>query len=227
MRTTAHPYMANSVPAVKKEMLDAIGASSVDELFIQIPERHRLREPLFLPPALSSEVALHRHLRSALGRNIDCETNLSFLGAGCWQHHVPAVCDEIAARGELLTAYGASPYSDHGKFQAMFEYQSLLGELVGMDVVTAPTYDAGCAAGSALRMACRLTGRREILVAGRLGADRLSQIRGFTKPVARLVPVAEPQRPRELGRDRGKIWIADDFDAPMPDDFLAEFERPL
>ena len=98
MRTTAHPYMANSMPELKQELLEAVGAASIEELFAQIPESHRLRGELDLPPALASELELSRHLRETLARNASCEENLSFLGAGCWQHHVPAVCDEIVRR---------------------------------------------------------------------------------------------------------------------------------
>ena len=85
-------------------MLDAIGAGSIEELFAQIPASHRLRGELDLPPALTSEVELSRHLRDLLGRNESCEDNLSFLGAGCWQHHVPAVCDEIVRRSRVRDA---------------------------------------------------------------------------------------------------------------------------
>jgi glycine dehydrogenase subunit 1 len=184
---SAHPYIPNSAPEVRRRMLAALGLSSVEELYDGIPGEIRLRRALDLPPPLPAEAALRRHAETMLARNRPAGAALSFLGGGCAAHAVPAVCDEIANRGEFLTAYGAYPYSDHGKFQAMYEYQSLLGELVGMDVVTAPTYDGGCAAGSALRMACRLTGRREIVIAGALGPDRRSQIRGFTLPVARLV----------------------------------------
>src|SRR5205085_3927538 len=73
---TAHPYMANSVPEIKEEMLDAIGVSEIEELFAQIPERHRLRGRLPLPAALASEVELSRHLRQTLARNATCEENL-------------------------------------------------------------------------------------------------------------------------------------------------------
>ena len=66
---------------------------------------------------------------------------LSFLGAGCAQHHVPAICDEINSRGEFLTAYAGEPYEDHGRFQALFEYESMMAELLNMEVVNVPVYD--------------------------------------------------------------------------------------
>ena len=182
MRTTPHPYMANSVPAIKQEMLDAIGASSIEELFAQIPERHRLHEPLQLPPGLPSEVALHRHLRDTLGRNDDCESSLSFLGAGCWQHHVPAICDEIVRRSEFVTPVWGTPSSDYGRNQAWFEFCSQLGELLELDFVGLPVYSWGCAAGYAVRMASRLNGRREVLVPRSLDPERLAVIRTLCGP---------------------------------------------
>ena len=90
---TAHPYMANSAPGLRQELLDAVGVADAEELFAQIPAGHRLSRPLELPPPLASEAALSRHLRRTLARNVDCEQALSFLGGGVWQHHVPAVCD--------------------------------------------------------------------------------------------------------------------------------------
>lgn len=116
----AHPYMANSVPALKQEMLASIGAGSIDELFQQIPLDHRLKRPIDLPPALT-ENQLRRHLTATLAKNRTCEQNLNFLGAGCWQHHVPAACDEVVRRNEWLTSVFGEPSSDHGRNQAWFE----------------------------------------------------------------------------------------------------------
>ena len=121
-----------------------------------------------------------------IGKNKSCVENLNFCGAGCWQHYIPAICDEITGRGEFLTAYAGGTYSDHGKNQAIFEFQSLIGELVGMEVVGTPAYDMGAAVNSAIAMACRINGKREVLLPRNLSSDRLSQIRGFTKPIANL-----------------------------------------
>ena len=96
-----HPWMANSGSRVKQEMLDVIGAETIEELFQQIPLDHRRKTPLELPPSLKSESDLRRHLVTTLKKNQDAEQNLSFLGAGCWQHHVPAVVDEIIGRAEF------------------------------------------------------------------------------------------------------------------------------
>jgi glycine dehydrogenase subunit 1 len=135
-----------------------------------------------LPRQLKSEAELKRHLLTILSRNETCESNLNFLGAGCWQHHVPAVVDEIVGRTEFLTPVWGSPQSDHGRNQAWFEYASQLGELLEMDVVQLPVYSWGCAAGHAIRMAARLTGRHQVLVPALIDPERLSVIRNYAEP---------------------------------------------
>ncbi|HKF62579.1 MAG TPA: aminomethyl-transferring glycine dehydrogenase subunit GcvPA [Dongiaceae bacterium] len=181
--SSAHPWMANSLADIKQAMLKEIGAPSIEALFEQIPVAHRLKSPLKLPRQLKSEAELKRHLVSTLARNETCERNLSFLGAGCWQHHVPAVVDEIVGRAEFLTSVWGSPQSDHGRNQAWFEYASQLGELLEMDVVQLPVYSWGCAAGHAIRMAARLTGRHEVLLPALIDPERLSVIRNYCEPV--------------------------------------------
>jgi glycine cleavage system P protein (glycine dehydrogenase) subunit 1 len=181
-RPIVHPYIPNSIPAVKAEMLKAIGASSVEELYADIPESLRLHRRLNLPPPLRSEVELVRHVGGLLDRNVSARDVVSFLGAGCYQHHVPAICDEINSRGEFLTAYAGEPYEDHGRFQALFEYASMMGELLEMDVVNVPTYDGYQAAATALRMAARITGRSRVLLPSSIGRDKLSKIREYLKP---------------------------------------------
>jgi glycine dehydrogenase subunit 1 len=181
-RSTAHPWMANSVPVLKQAMLAEIGADSIDELFAQIPADHRLQRPLALPPALRSEAELKRHLVGLLSRNETCEQNLNFLGAGVWQHHVPAVCDEIVGRAEFLTNVWGSPQSDHGRNQAWFEYASQLGELLDLDVVGLPVYSWGCAIGHAVRMAARITGRRTVLVPAVMDPERMAVLRTYCEP---------------------------------------------
>ncbi len=175
----AHPYMANSTPEAQREMLDAIGAENIAELFEQIPGGHRLARPLNLPPALASEMELERHLRGLLSKNQSCEQALNFLGAGCWQHYVPAACMEAVRRREWLTSVFGSPMSDHGRNQAWFEFCSQLGELLGMEMVGMPVYSWGCAAGHAIRMASRLNGRREVLVVRAIDPERLSVINNY------------------------------------------------
>jgi glycine dehydrogenase subunit 1 len=181
-RNTAHPYMANSADGLRQELLDAVGIESADELFAQIPQAHRLDRPLELPPALASEIELARHIRGTLAANASCEENLSFLGGGAWQHHVPAVCDEIAQRTEFVTSEWGTPASDHGRNQAFFEFASQLGELLELDFVGLPVYSWGCAAGHALRMATRITERRRVLIPAMLDAERAAVIATYCGP---------------------------------------------
>ena len=181
-RPTIYPYIPNSVPAVKKQMLKEVGAESVEDFFEDIPDRLRLKESLNLPPPLLSEYALKRHVEDILAKNKTCQEYLSFLGAGCYQHHVPAVCDEVNGRSEFLTAYAGEPYDDHGRFQALFEYASMMGELLNMDVVNVPTYDGYQATATSIRMASRMTGRRQVLVSRTISAGKLSKIRDYCRP---------------------------------------------
>ncbi len=177
-----HPYIPNSARAAKDAMLQEIGVASEDELYADIPQELRFRGRLDLPAPIPSEAALRRHVEGLLAKNRSCREVLSFLGAGCYQHEVPAVCDEVNGRGEFLTAYAGEPYDDHGRFQALFEYASLMGELLDMDVVNVPTYDGFQAAATGLRMAARITGRREVLVSRAIDPDKLSKIRDYLAP---------------------------------------------
>ena len=177
-----YPYIPNSVPAIKAEMLQAIQARDIDELYAAIPDDLRLKRRLNLPEPFLSEYALRRHVEELLKKNNHCGEYLSFLGAGCYQHYVPSVCDEVGGRGEFLTAYAGDPWEDHGRFQSLFEFASMMGELLEMDVVNIPTYDGFQAAATSLRMAARINGRSEVLVSAGISADKLSKLRDYLKP---------------------------------------------
>jgi glycine dehydrogenase subunit 1 len=181
-RSPVHPYIPNSVPEIKEAMLREVGASDIDELYGAIPERLRVEGLLDLEPALRSELDLRRRLEGMLARNRSCRETLSFLGGGCWQHYVPAVVDEVVNRGEFVTAYYGESYTDHGKLQALFEYASLIGELVELDAVSQPTYDWASAAATALCMCGRLAGRRRALVPASISPERLAVMRGYCGP---------------------------------------------
>ena len=178
-----HPYIPNSAPEIKEHMLKEIGIKDVEEIYQEIPHFLRIRGKMNLPEPFLSEHELKRHVKGLLSKNKSCEDYLSFLGGGCWQHYVPAVCDEIINRSEFLTAYGGTAYSTYGRMQAQFEFQSLMGELVGMDVVSEGSYSWGTVAGNAIRMASRITGRREVLLPATVGFERLDTIRTFCKSV--------------------------------------------
>jgi len=174
-----HPYIPNSVPAVREVMLRQVGAASTEEFFADIPAALRMQAPLNLPSPHLSEARLKRHVDGLLHKNQHCGAQLSFLGGGCYQHHVPAVCDEVNGRSEFATAYAGEPYDDHGRFQALFEYCSMMGALLEMDVVNVPVYDGLQAAATAARMASRHTGRRRVVVAGNINPDKLSMMRNY------------------------------------------------
>ncbi len=181
-QTRIHPYIPNLVPEVQAQMLAEIGVTDIDELYSDIPEHLRFKGKMNLPQPLSSEYALTRHIDQILSKNKTCQEYTSFLGGGCWQHYVPAICDEINHRAEFLTAYAGEPYEDHGRFQALFEYESMMGELLDMDVVNVPTFDWAQAASTSIRMAERITGRSEALVCRTVSPGRLAVIRNYCHP---------------------------------------------
>ena len=207
-KTFIHPYIPNTAPEVRKAMLEEIGVDSIDELYSDIPEELRFKGEMNLPKACSSEMELKKHMQGILNKNRNCNDNLSFLGAGCYQHYVPAICDEVAGRSEFLTAYAGEPYEDHGRFQALFEYQSLMAELLDFDVVNVPTYDWCQAASTGLRMTCRLTGRNEVLVADTVHPDRLSAIRNYCHPVVEVNTVAHDLESGHIDMDNLKAKLS-------------------
>jgi glycine dehydrogenase subunit 1 len=159
-------------------MLREIGVTSAEQLFVDIPQRIRNTKRLNLPHP-TSEYETRRHIEKLLSRNATSTELISFLGAGCWPHYVPAVCDEINSRSEFLTAYAGDAYTDLGRYQALFEFQSMIGELVALDVVSYPWYDWGTVASDALRMASTVTGRHEILIPRIINPDTLSVMRNY------------------------------------------------
>src|SRR3989440_9833761 len=145
-------------------MLDTIGVDSIEELFEQIPEGVRLGRVLDLEPALS-EPELVAHLAELASRNIDAGREISFLGAGIYDHYVPGVVDAVLARGEFLTAYTPyQPEMSQGVLQAIFEYQTAICELTGMDVSNASGYDGTSVAADACFVAKHTTGRSKVVV---------------------------------------------------------------
>ncbi len=182
-RAIASPYIPNSVPEVKTQMLKAIGVESVEEIYAEIPEHLRFKRRLNVPGPIPSEYALRKHVENLLQKNKHCEEYVSFLGGGCWQHYVPSVCSTIMGRDEFLTAYVGEAFADHGKFQAQFEFASCIAELVDMEMVNTPTYDWGMAAATTVRMASRITGRSEALIAGTISPERIACIRNYAKSI--------------------------------------------
>lgn len=175
----AYPYIPNSVPEVKAEMLKQIGISSVEDIFAEIPDHLRFKGELDTPGPIPSEYALRRHVEGILAKNKDCKQYIGFLGGGIYNHFVPSVVTTIMERDEFLTSYVGEAYADHGKWQAQFEYASCIAELLEMDAVNTPTYDWGMAAATSIRMAARITGRSAALVAAAVSPDRLSCMKNY------------------------------------------------
>jgi glycine dehydrogenase subunit 1 len=184
-----HPYIPNSVPEVQEEMLRELGLASFDDLHIEVPDSIKLKTNMNFPKPFKSEFELRKHVEKLLSKNKTCKNNLNFLGAGCFQHYVPAICDEINSRGEFLTAYGGEPYNDHGRFQTLFEYQSMMGELVDMEVVNVPTMDGAQASATSIRMASRMTGRKEVLVPKLMSKEKFLIIKNYCSPDITLIQV--------------------------------------
>lgn len=198
-----HPYMPNSAPSNMEAMLKELGIGSVKEIYEEnIPEALRYRGKMDIPEPITGEFELKQHVMGILNRNTSCEEAISFLGAGCYDHYVPAICDEINSRAEFLTGYCGDTYSDHGKMQAIFEYTSLLGELLDMDVVSYTLYDGGQAVCSALRMAVRLQAaeghgeRRVLLVPATMNPEILSQLKDYCRKACAIetIPAAKDGR---------------------------------
>jgi len=187
---------------MQREMLAELGLNSLDDLHIEVPEELKLKRPLDLPEAFGSEYELKRAIDKVMGKNRSAADCLNFLGAGCWQHYVPAVCDEVNSRAEFLSGYAGEVYNDHGRFQTLFEYESLLAELLDMDVVNVPTFDWPQAAATSLRMASRITGRTEALVAGTVSRDKLMIMRNYCDPGVTITLI-------DYDKETGKLDLAD------------------
>jgi len=148
----------------RAEMLAEIGVGSIEDLFESIPTALRLRRPLDLPSGLS-EAEVHAHLRDLAERNVSAQDEVTFVGAGMYDHYVPALVDAIIERSEFLTPY--TPYQpevSQGTLQAMFEYQTAISELTGLPVSNASVYDGPSAVGAAGYLARLANGRERFVV---------------------------------------------------------------
>jgi len=185
-----HSYIPNSVPDTKRQMMEEIGIKSIEELYVDVPQKFRLQRRLNLP-APASEHEVKRHVEKLLAKNKTSREMPIFLGAGCWPHYVPAVVDAIVQRAEFLTSY--TPYQpeiSQGILQALFEYQSMICELTAMEVVNSSMYDWASALGEAARMAARLTRRTEILIPRIIHSERLATLRTYAEPAGlKITPV--------------------------------------
>jgi glycine dehydrogenase subunit 1 len=190
--------------ADREAMLEAIGAASVEQLFEDIPEKVRFGRELDLEPALP-EAELVAHLEELASRNGHTGSELSFLGAGIYDHYVPAIVDAILARGEFLTAYTPyQPEMSQGVLQAIFEYQTVICELTGMDVSNASGYDGTTVAADACYVAKHVTGRSKVALCESVNPQVRQVVKtyapGFGLDVVEIPHHDGVTDPEELGR---------------------------
>ncbi len=172
------PYYPNTDDD-RREMLDAIGVKNFDELIKDIPEGIRLKGDLKIPPAMS-ELEVLRHVSSLAGKNVNTEDSISFLGAGAYDHFIPSAVGALLSRSEFYTAY--TPYQaevSQGTLQAIYEFQTMICRLTGMDVSNASLYEAGSGLAEAALMSVAYTGRKKIIAAHPINPLYLQVIRTY------------------------------------------------
>ena len=198
--------------ADREEMLAAIGVDTVDELFRDIPAGMRLGRELDLEPPLG-EAELQRHLEELAARNVDTTRELSFLGAGIYDHYVPAIADAVLQRGEFLTAYTPyQPEMSQGVLQAIFEYQTVICELTGMQVANASGYDGTTVAADACYVAKHATGRSKIVVTEATNPQVRQVVKTYAKgfgleivEVPQRGGVTDPDEVADVSRDAAAV----------------------
>jgi glycine dehydrogenase subunit 1 len=205
----SHPYLSNDPADIQRKLLDAIGISSVDEVFSDIPKQVRLAKSPSLPKP-KSEAKVRREMERILSINVTSKDALSFLGGGVWGHHVPAAVDALAGRGEFLTSY--TPYQpeiSQGMLQSLFEYQSMMAELLEVDVVNSSLYDWASALGEAARMSARITRRNEFVVPHLLSPERLAVLKSYANPIGiRIKEVRQSLQTGQISLDALKEEIS-------------------
>lgn len=165
----------------KNLMLKTIGVSSIDELFSDIPESVRFRGEYNIKPA-KPETALMRELTQLAGRNADLRSHVSFLGAGVYDHYIPVIVDHVISRSEFYTAY--TPYQpeiSQGELQAIFEFQTMICELTGMETANSSMYDGGTALAEAAMLSAAHTKRQKVLISGAVHPEAREVVKTYAK----------------------------------------------
>lgn len=202
----------------RKEMLAAAGVSSSEELTPCIPAGIRLQRLLDLPAPLS-EMELRQELLVLSEQNADLDHHVSFLGGGAYDHFIPAVVGAVVSRSEFLTSYTQyQAEMSQGMLQAIYEYQSMICELTGMEAANASMYDGASASAEAALMACRITKRREIVVSSTVHPHYRQVLKtylsGLDSPVV------------EVGREDGGTSLANLADAVSDATAAVIFQSP-
>lgn len=169
----------STTDADRAAMLEAIGVSSVEELFDGVPAEVQLQRPLDLPDGLT-EAQVYERMRELASRNVDAEAEICFLGAGMYDHYAPAIVDTILSRSEFLTPY--TPYQpeiSQGGLQVMFEFQTAMSELTGLPLSSAGLYEGPSTVAAAAYLAIGATKRRKLLVSAGLHPDSRSTVRTY------------------------------------------------
>ncbi|TCP33622.1 aminomethyl-transferring glycine dehydrogenase subunit GcvPA [Sphingomonas sp. BK235] len=190
-------------PADRSDMLAVIGASSIDELFVDVPESARLDGPVRDLPLHASELAVERHMTALARRNTVAGEVPFFLGAGAYRHHVPASVDHLIQRGEFLTAY--TPYQPEiaqGTLQMLFEFQTQVARLLGTDVANASMYDGSTACWEAIGMARRITRRGKALLSSGLHPHYVSVAKTMARYTGDLLETGAPALSAETDVDQ-------------------------
>ena len=180
-------------PADRAEMLGLIGAASVDDLFSDVPEAARLSGPIAGLPAHASEMAVERHMSALAGKNLSAGAAPFFLGAGAYRHHIPASVDHLIQRGEFLTAY--TPYQPEiaqGTLQVLFEFQTQVARLFGVDVANASMYDGSTACWEAIAMAARVTRRNKAVLSGGLHPHYVACVETMARFTGETIDARKP-----------------------------------
>lgn len=165
----------------KKAMLERIGVSSIDELFNDIPEKVRFKGEYNIKPA-KSESSLMKELARMAEKNADIKKNVSFLGAGVYDHYIPVIVDHVLSRSEFYTAY--TPYQpeiSQGELQAIFEFQTMICELTGMDVANSSMYDGGTALAESAMLSAGHTKRKKIIISNAVHPEAREVVKTYAK----------------------------------------------
>jgi len=187
----------------RREMLAAVGAKSIDDLFVDVPEAARLSGTIEGLPDHASEMAVERHMRALAQKNMVAGDVPFFLGAGAYRHHIPASVDHIIQRGEFLTSY--TPYQPEiaqGTLQALFEFQTQVARLYGCEVANASMYDGSTACWEAIAMARRVTRRTKTILSGGLHPHYVSTARTMARFTGDVLEAALPDLSADTDFDR-------------------------
>ncbi|WP_267387962.1 aminomethyl-transferring glycine dehydrogenase subunit GcvPA [Sphingomonas sp. GC_Shp_3] len=186
----------------RQAMLATVGAATIDDLFVDVPEAARLSGPIAGLPMHASEMAVERHMSALAGKNVAAGSVPFFLGCGAYKHHVPASVDHIIQRGEFLTAY--TPYQPEiaqGTLQVMFEFQTQVARLLGTDVANASMYDGSTACWEAIGMARRITKRAKAILSPGLHPHYVSVAKTMAKYTGDALDTATPTLNDDFGID--------------------------